>query len=233
MLVGYNLVPTARAEVHHASFVEASVVTATTKDASEPGVGWPCPGDSGVGADRVLGSWAAGFGAVSFPEGHGIPMRKGQGLAVQIHYHLHLGQSATPDKTKIELQFARGSVSEARIVGVGAGVEIPPRSVGHQSSGSLSLGGPGRIWALQPHMHLLGKRIGLRLMHGDADTCLLDVPNWRYHWEQLHFLEKGVPFLEGSHVELTCTWDNPADRTVTFGLGLEDEMCDLAMLVTN
>jgi mono/diheme cytochrome c family protein len=236
ILVGYDLRPTVRSQVHHAGLVDTDLAVAQAKDAADPGPGWACPGDTGVSSSRVLGSWAGGFGAVLFPAGTGVRLAKGRGIAVQIHYHLHDTSRPPPaDRTQLALQLARSTPPrEARLVSVGAGVAIPPRAQGHASTASMSLPEGGTVWAIQPHMHLLGRRLTVAVAPpGGAPECLLDVPRWDYRWEEMFFLAgAGRPFEAGSRVDVTCTWDNPRDAAVGYGLGIDDEMCDVSMIVT-
>ncbi len=236
VLVGYDLRPTDRSQVHHAGLVDTDLDVARAKDAADPGPGWACPGDTGVGSSRVLGSWAGGFGAVLFPPGTGVRLTKGRGIAVQIHYHLHDTSKAPPaDRTQLALQLARSTPPrEARLVSVGAAVAIPPRAQSHTSTASISLPERGTVWAIQPHMHLLGRRFTVAVTApGGATECLLDVPRWDYRWEEMFFLAgAGKPFEAGARVDVTCTWDNPRDGAVGYGLGIDDEMCDVSMVVS-
>ena len=237
MLVGWDLEPTLRSQVHHAGFLDTDMAEAQAKDAETAAPGWPCDGNVVVSTGRLLGSWAAGFGAVTLPQGSGIKLPAGRGIVVQIHYHMHDPSKPAADRTRVSLQLARGSLAkEASITSLGPTVgTIPPKTIGYKRTASLSLPTGGTIWALQPHMHLLVATITVKTRSGiDPDaTCLLEIPKWNYHWETMHFLESGRVVPAGTVVDLECTWDNPTPKPVTDGHTLEDEMCDVALVVTH
>lgn len=80
---------------HHAITTLASQekrALAEAQDAADPGVGWRCYG--GHGLDKAeggyafgLGGWAPGRPPSHQPEGYGIPLRPGDFIVVQMHYH--------------------------------------------------------------------------------------------------------------------------------------------------
>jgi hypothetical protein len=58
-----------------------------------------------------------------------------------------------------------------------------------------------------------------------GDTCLVDIPQWDFHWQQFFFYQQPLTVPASTSVKLTCTWDNPTDKTIVWGEGTEDEMC--------
>ncbi len=234
VLVGYDLEPTDRQSVHHAAIVEAPIDTARAKDEAEPGGGWPCAGGVNVPSGAIVGSWAAGYGAVEYPRGTGMPLPKGRGLVVQVHYHQHdLDRPPTPDRTRISLQYARESVAKATYMGIGVNeINLPPRTRGTTLAATSTIGTDTMLHGLVGHMHLLGTKLRVELLDTGAPTCLLDIPRWNYRWEELVFLDGPVRLPAGSTVKLSCTWDNPSDGLVVSGLTAADEMCDVGLIVT-
>jgi hypothetical protein len=236
VLIGYELVPTARSQVHHAGFVEAPLADARAIDASEPGLGWRCSGSVGVGSGRVLGSWAGGFGATLYPAQTGIRLRPGNALVLQIHYHLPSSGPPTPDRTRLRLQYARSPVAhEAEYWPMAVpGVSVPPRSVGHVQRATYTVASDTVLRAVQPHMHVIGRRVSVSLIEGERRTCLLDVPRWDHHWEEMFFYNPSAPLIAraGSTIEIGCTWDNATDAPVNEGLTVLDEMCDVSFITT-
>ncbi|MFV2039546.1 MAG: hypothetical protein ACC660_04835, partial [Acidimicrobiales bacterium] len=81
--------------VHHGIISIASEELrsqATAKDAAEPGPGWTCYGGHGLSAagggyEFGIGGWAPGAQPATQPDGYAIPMRPGDFVVVQIHYH--------------------------------------------------------------------------------------------------------------------------------------------------
>jgi hypothetical protein len=70
-------------------------------------------------------------------------------------------------------------------------------------------------------MHTLGRRIRVET----GGTCLVDVPEWDFNWQQQYQFVEPFTFAAGAPVTLTCTWSNPTDRSVRWGEGTSDEMC--------
>jgi mono/diheme cytochrome c family protein len=234
-LLGYEITPTLRAQVHHGTLVEADATAAAARDAADPGPGWTCIGGVGIDRSGVIGTWASGFGVVDLPEGTGLPIAAGRVLVLQLHYHMHAAAAAHLDRTRLRLQFARDSGAKlASIVTVSEySVRIPAGAIGHMQGASASLPAASTIWGAQPHMHKLGRRIHLDVTTGTGAACLLDVPRWDYLQEDFFFFERPLQVPAGSQLKVTCVWDNPGARTVGFGFELDDEMCDAALYVTS
>jgi hypothetical protein len=235
VVIGYDLEPTDRASVHHAAFVDAPIDSAREADDASPGAGWPCPGGVGVPAFRVIGSWAAGYNATEYPAGIGMTVPKGRGLVAQIHYHQHdPSRPPIPDRTRISLQYARTSVKEADYLAMAVGqIVLPPRSTGTTLETSYAIANDTMLRGMVGHMHLFGRKLQVEVIPpAGGSSCLMDIPQWNYRWEEMLFLERPVLLAAGSTVKLTCTWDNPSDHVVESGLTLEGEMCDLGFVVT-
>jgi hypothetical protein len=83
-------------------------------------------------------------------------------------------------------------------------------------------------------MHVIGRRVSVSLIEGGRRTCLLDVPRWDHHWEEMFFYDPSAPVIAraGSTVEIGCTWDNATDAPVNEGLTVLDEMCDVSFITT-
>jgi len=116
-------------QVHHAEQV----------DASTPGEGWTCFGNSGLDTGGQLdnapwlGAWAPGGHETVFRKGLGVPLAKGSRIVMQVHYNLLVGDS--PDRSATQLRIAP---KDARLTAVEtmllpAPVELPCRT-GHDQS---------------------------------------------------------------------------------------------------
>ena len=76
------------------------------------------------------------------------------------------------------------------------------------------------------HMHQLGKTARLSIQRADAgETCLLDIPEWDFHWQGGYGFKSPVTLNPGDRLFLECSWDNPTMSDVTWGEGTGDEMC--------
>ena len=108
---------------------------------------------------------------------------------------------------------------------VADGFMIPPNATDYTYSETFP--NPTRalsikVYGLMPHMHTLGKRITIK---GPSDACLVDIPKWDFHWQSQYFRPQPFTVPANGSVTMTCTWDNPTTRTVTWGEGTSDEMC--------
>jgi hypothetical protein len=97
--------------------------------------------------------------------------------------------------------------------------------------------GPGTIYAMAGHMHLLGRSIKVELNPDTPDArILLDVPSYNFDDQSMRPLAKPVTVKAGDTLRVTCTHDAtlrkrlpalqglPA-RYVVWGDGTSDEMC--------
>ncbi|MCC6336290.1 MAG: hypothetical protein IT380_20175 [Myxococcales bacterium] len=223
-VVGYDIQPGVRAEVHHVIIYLVNRTDAVAEDAKDSTPGWQCFGGAEVSTSGALGAWAPGSGAVIYPAGTGIRVGTNQVLAMQVHYNTQAGVRV-PDQTSVKLQYAAGSVTNAYLLPLVAdGFDIPPQSIGYSFTDSFTNPVPLslKVWGLLPHMHQLGKRITIR---GANDECLVDIPRWDFHWQQQYF--RPTPHTVGASQALTmrCEWDNPGMTNVTWGEGTTDEMC--------
>jgi hypothetical protein len=91
---------------------------------------------------------------------------------------------------------------------------------------------------LQPHMHLRGKDMMIRLVYpGGKTETLLSVPHYDFNWQIVYYLEKPLKLPMGTKVEVTAHWDNSANnprnpdptKTVKWGNQSWDEMLSVPM----
>jgi Copper type II ascorbate-dependent monooxygenase, C-terminal domain len=96
------------------------------------------------------------------------------------------------------------------------------------SGGEIAASAPLRIHSTGLHMHLIGRKISLRVERKDgARSCLLDIPRWDFHWQGSYALKESVLMAPGDSLALECHFDNSASnaKDVNWGEGTEDEMC--------
>jgi hypothetical protein len=118
MITGFNVLPGNPDVVHHVIMFRVppeQVEEAETKDASTPGQGWTCFGDSGLGGGvgqqindaPWLGAWAPGGSEQTFAPGFGEPFEAGSRVVMQVHYNLLAGKA--PDRSAAELRLVAAS----------------------------------------------------------------------------------------------------------------------------
>ena len=74
------------------------------------------------------------------------------------------------------------------------------------------------VFAIWPHMHLLGKHVSV----ATSEKSLID-KEWNFDKQDLHPMSEVVE--TSNKLSVRCTYDNPTDREVKFGMGTKDEMC--------
>jgi len=98
------------------------------------------------------------------------------------------------------------------------------------------------IWAVAPHMHLLGKSLSVDVgVNTNSPTRLLTVKTWNFDDQEAVKLAQPLTVTAGTGLRITCT-HNPKlrqllpalrklpPRYVTWGDGSSDEMC-LSMII--
>ena len=223
-VVGYDIAPGDRRVVHHVILFRVPRTAALAKDAEDAAPGWSCFGGANVQTTGVLGAWAPGGEAVRYPEATGIRIGADTVLAMQVHYNTRNG--IVPDQTGVRLMYGLGSELPATLVPlVASGFRIPAGATGYAYDKSFPnfAGRPVRLWGAMPHMHTRGRSI--RLTMDPSDTCVVDIPKWDFHWQNQYFQTSPLVLGAGDQLRLSCVWDNPGDRPLTWGEGTSDEMC--------
>ncbi len=223
-VVAYDIKPGVQAQVHHVIVYIVDLAEAKAKDATEAGSGWTCYGAPGIPTSGALGAWAPGMPAVTFPVDTGIPLPAGKGLAMQVHYNVSNG-NPVPDQTSMQLQYATTPVKNAYLIDMpNSGFSIPPMTSNYTHSKTFQnpYGVPLKIYGYLPHMHKLGKSITI---YGAGAKCLIEIPQWDFHWQQQYFTVAPYVLPTAQSLTLSCSWNNPTASTVTWGEGTADEMC--------
>ncbi|MBX7114530.1 MAG: hypothetical protein K1X64_09420 [Myxococcaceae bacterium] len=225
-VIGYEVVPGVRAQVHHVLVYAVDAAAAKAADDKEPGEGWTCFGGPGTEGDmNLIGGWAPGSPAITYPSGTGIKLEAGKVLAMQIHYNTAAARE--PDVTKLKLQFARRPVTTAYLVPLAdASFLVPPNAMGftpssHPKNFPNIFGFDVKVWGAFPHMHQAGREIRVDGPQG----CVIDIPKWDFHWQQQYFFTRPLTVKADEAVKMSCTWDNPTSKYLHWGEGTEDEMC--------
>lgn len=242
-LIAYKVLPGNGRIVHHVIVYEVEQsdrAKLNRKDAAEPGPGYTCFGDSNVGGNWVA-SWAPGQGFTKFPETTGVRIKKGSKLVLQVHYNLLNGRGLA-DRSKIDMHFAATPVTNQAVVlplpqpllSIPAGKKDHIETIGFRVDEQTQ----GRVWGVGGHMHLLGTSFRMLIDHQlGADTCLLTLPKYDFHWQGMYFFDAPVPVVPGDTVAIKCVFDNTPERqpvidgvrqeprTVTWGENTTDEMC--------
>jgi len=215
--------PGQRALVHHlivSRTDETGAAAARARDAEDDAPGFDCSGGTGdLGLVTTLGGSLVGG---DYPRGIGTPVDPTSSIILQVHYALPAGEAVEPDLTSVDFRLDDSAEeTQVMVAGnpgwlVGDGMSIPAGEpdVGYYYRFRPLLYTGGKAVSLQgvtPHMHRHASKIRLLALHEDGtESCLLDIPDWQFGWEQPYWFEE--PALLGARDEIyvECRFDNSA-----------------------
>jgi hypothetical protein len=253
-VTGFRARPGNARIVHHVvTFLAepSQVATYQALDNAEAGPGYTCFGGSGGPSRTMVGTWVPGQLGSDFPAGTGLQINEGSALILQVHYNV-VTAAASPDLTTLEFRIDDTVTKVARTLpftnptwlSSPTAMLIPAGEpdVVHQAQfdPSFYLGlSEFDIYAAGLHMHQLGTRAKLELVHSDGrpTECLLQIDDWNFHWQGGYGLRTPLRFAPGDALRIECHWDNSpenqpyvngeqqAPQDVGWGEGTSDEMC--------
>lgn len=226
-VTGHHVKPDERSLVHHVLIYAGSAADAIAHDNAEAGVGYTCFGGPDIGDERVIGTWVPGDSATQYPTNTGLLLKAGEVLVMQIHYNTSYDPPA-PDLTTLDLQIETTVSMPSQISAlVKSDFNIPANSFGYTATTTYTMPLGAKLWGIFPHMHQMGTVAGATLKRGTTNSCLIDIPDWQFNWQQFYFYDtsQGLSILKGDQITISCTWDNSTDQAVTWGEGTADEMC--------
>ena len=206
---------------------------ASTQD-GQPG--YTSFGGPGFVPTGMMGGWAPGNDAHFLPNGVGIRVPKGSRIVVQVHYHKD-GKPET-DQTRLGVHFCKGTVQKAVAGGwaINFGFKIPPGDPHYKAEATMSIMEDQHLFAVTPHMHLLGKEMKVWATFPDgSEKPLVWIKDWDFNWQATYTLKEPMALPAGSKVHMTAYYDNSVQnprnpmktslRAVTWGEQTTDEMC--------
>lgn len=230
-VTGVEVHPDNSTVVHHAILYElenaAAEQEAIRLDAAAAGDGYPCDGGPGLDGATFVTGWAPGQSATVFPAGTGIRIPGARKMLVQMHYNL-VNSDGGADRTTIDLQLEPTVANEAQMVAVKGDVNLPPGEVDALATGRrvlpAALGGL-RAWGGAIHMHSRGTEAEVTIER-PADSCLIDLDGWSFHWQHTYWYGEPVALEAGSTVAITCHFDTTGDnQPIVWGEESTAEMC--------
>jgi hypothetical protein len=250
-VTGFGVKPGYEPIVHHLiAFLARPDVLASFEalEAEDAEPGWTCYGGPGgnAAAANWVGGWAPGAMGADFPAGTGIEIPPGSKLIVQMHYNTSTA-APMPDQSSVLLKVDKTVEKRAATIPFtniswvkDQTMNIPPHTndVTHAyggdptkfmnfiTGGAIPSNVPLTIYTAGAHMHTFGRSIGLEINRASGETeCLVDIPQWNFHWQGQYSLAKPKIFEPGDMLAMKCTYDNPTMNELNWGEGTGDEMC--------
>jgi hypothetical protein len=235
-----EILPGARTMVHHVILFLDTSGQAQKLDDAEPGLGYTCFGGPGFDVNPLastLGGWAPWNEPRFLADGMGLPLPKGSAVVMQVHYSAQNGTGGS-DQSSLGIYFTKSSVQKRVLVApvINQSFLIPAGASNYEVTASIPfLPFDAHLIGVTPHMHLLGKTMRLTETRPDGQSvCLVDVPDWDFHWQGTYYYRNFVAAPTGTGLFLSAHYDNSQDnpsnpnsppKAVGWGENTTDEMC--------
>ena len=192
--------------------------------------------------DEFLVGYSPGMQAQRFDVDHSAKLIPADSdIVLQVHYTPN-GVRSVQDRTSIALTLAKSAPPKRFYSAVvnSARWEIPPGDANYEGHARLTFGEPVELVFVEPHMHLRGKDMTVRLTYPDGRSeVLLSVPHYDFNWQIIYYLAQPLHLPKGTRVEVTAHWDNSANnprnpdptKTVRWGNQSTDEMLSVPLAV--
>jgi hypothetical protein len=235
--------PGATQEVHHILIFMDETGESLNYEGKDGQPGYDCFGSVGLQtltAGSYLGSWVPGARVQRLDPGIGLLLKANSRIVVQVHYHPS-GRPST-DQTALGFYLAPGGSVQHRMLAlpvVNTDFTIPAGASAYPVTAELAIpaiGLPitGQVIQVGPHMHLLGRQIGIDLVHADTSvTPLIYINDWDFNWQSMYAFTNSLPFTSGDTLRVSSVFDNSDGNLknpnnpivpVSWGEGTTDEM---------
>ncbi|MCE2877529.1 MAG: T9SS type A sorting domain-containing protein [Bacteroidetes bacterium] len=183
-------------------------------------------------------SYVPGQEPYQFPDGLGAKLMKGGSIILQVHYPSYVQNEL--DSTKVLLKTTTQTLRNMIIApavnhtqSLQNGPLYIPADQTKTFISKFPLNNTVTVFAVAPHMHLVGKTIKAFNVNGKDTTPIVSIPNWDFHWQRTYIMRQPLIFLKGSTIWGEGLYDNTAQNpnnpnsppvAVSAGEGTKDEM---------
>ena len=225
--------------VHHATLLLDGLGRLRKRDPDGDGYS-----DSSQLPTGALTGWVPGMTPQFLPDGYGIPLKKGNDLVLQIHYHPS-GKAET-DRSRVGFYFAKKPVEKIVLplaVLPADGLDLP---AGENRRRVLAESAPmpadARVLSVAPHMHFLGREFRAWVEKPDGSSeQLLRIGDWDFNWQSAYSYRTPPRLPKGSVVKIEAIFDNSSEnpqnpnappKRVRWGDRTSDEMLLFALRIS-
>jgi hypothetical protein len=189
---------------------------------------------------ELLAAYSPGMGPQRFDADHSAKLIPAHSdIVLQVHYTPN-GKTEVMDQTRIGVELASEAPPKRFFSAVAASANwtIAPGDANSEGRARLTFGESVELVFIQPHMHIRGKDMQVKLTWPDSKTeTILNVPHYDFHWQIVYYLDKPLPLPAGARVEAIAHWDNSAQNpnnpdpraAVKYGFQSTDEMLNANM----
>ncbi len=185
-------------------------LAANTKDGRE---GYETFGGVGFLPSGSLGGWAPGMRARMLPAGKAFKVAPGARFVMQVHYNKS-GKPET-DLTKVGLYFSKQPVDQEMDLAwlFNVFVNIPAGAKQHKQVYQQRIPADITVYAVMPHMHLLGREMKAWVEKPDKSvTPLIHVEDWDFNWQLNYIFKEPIKVPKGSKIIVEAIYDNSSDN---------------------
>ena len=224
--------------VHHVLVFQDTSSKPLKLDAESPGPGYPGFGGVGSSTADLIGVYVPGIEPYFFPKGFGVRFQKGARIILQVHYPA--GTEGKQDFTAVRLVYSDAPSTREVFISpllnnkniVDGPLRLPPGQV-KTFTQRITIPNDATVFAVMPHMHLLGKSIEINLRTLKDTIPIISIPHWDFHWQMAYTFKTLQKVPRGSVLESKVTYDNTEEnphnpsmppKEVTWGEGTTDEM---------
>ena len=235
-----EVIPGNRQIVHHVLVFQDTSIIPVNKDNADSGPGYLAFGGTGSPTSQLIGVYVPGQEPFQFPTGFGTKLLKNTRIILQIHYPS--GINGQVDSTKVYLKTTTNTLRQVYIEPIlnhnnnnmTNGPLYIPANVEKTFYTKYSVAAKATVFAVAPHMHLIGTSIKAYGLNTNGDTTkFIDIPNWDFHWQRTYsFINPVIVqpndklWAEGHYNNTTSNPNNPNNPplAVAKGESTTDEM---------
>jgi len=220
-IIDGEILPGNRSAVHHASVIVRPPGSPWLKEAKvgEPYIP-PKQGPVAFENFNARNDWLLGYVPGMAPQRYFNPASNagrmipaGSDIFFEIHY-TGTGKKSE-DQTKVGFVLAKNPPEKQllNVVAYDTGFEIPPNAAKHPGTTWAILNEPVTLIYLQPHMHLRGTSMDIKVTYPDGRSeMLVRVPRFNFQWQVIYMLAKPIKLPKGTRIDVLATWDNSANN---------------------
>jgi hypothetical protein len=237
-LTQIEVIPGNQSAVHHVIVFHDTSKIPLNLDLADPNPGYVNFGGTGSNTSTIIGLWVPGQEPFYMPSGAGIKLLKKGYIIFQVHYPK--GLKSVLDSTKVFMKLSAGPLREVAIASPlshGATLTNGPLFIPANTTKTFyenyNLTANVSVFAVAPHMHLIGQHIKSYGVVGTDTTPFIDIPDWDFHWQRTYVFPKIQKLPTGMKLKAEAFYDNTVDnpsnpssppKNVSVGERTTDEM---------
>ncbi|MBS3914219.1 MAG: T9SS type A sorting domain-containing protein [Bacteroidetes bacterium] len=239
-LTEIEVVPGNYSVVHHVLVFHDTSKVPLQLDSADPNPGYLGFGGTGSSTSKMIGVWVPGQDPFQMPPGMGIKLEKNGYIILQVHYPANI-QDVT-DSSKVYLKYSSSALREVGIApalnhiapSLQNGPLYIPANQKKDFTSKYTVPIDISIFAVAPHMHLIGQKIKAFGVVKPGDTNkFISIPQWDFHWQRTYTFTKVQKIPSGTVLWGNASYDNTSGnplnpnkppKAVSLGEATTDEM---------